>query len=135
MKGRILIIDDDVHILDELSLFLRRHGFEVLTAALPAVGLEIFLQKEVDLVLLDMRMPGMDGRAVMDAIRQTDPYTQIILISGTIHNRDALELLSAGAFTFFSKPLDLFFLKHTIERGLEFTRLKKELAQLKGETI
>lgn len=135
MKGKILLIDDDVHILDELSLFLRRHDFAVLTAALPSLGLEIFFQEEPDLVLLDMRMPGMDGRSVMERIRQEDPFTQIILISGTIHNRDALELLSNGAFTFFSKPLDLFFLKHTIEKGLEFTRMKKELALLKGETI
>ena len=129
---RVLVIDDDVAILQELQVFLRRKVFEPVIASRPEEGLMLFDAVNPGIVICDVKMPGMKGCAVLDEIRKRNPEMQVIIISGTIDNHEGLNMLRKGAYTFMHKPVDLFMLLHTMRMALERGEMKSEIAQLKS---
>ena len=116
MQGaRILIIDDEDEVGDILSLRLGRRGFQTACARNGAQGLEYLRAQGADVVLLDMKMPGMDGLEVLRHIRADHPRTSVIILSGHADMDSAAQGLELGAFSYLLKPVDMETLCHKIE--------------------
>ncbi len=102
----ILIVDDEKNYLLVLSVVLEEEGYEVLTTASSLEALEILKSSDVDLVLTDMKMPGMDGIEVLEQIKTRDPELPVIMMTahGTVDK--AVEAMQKGAYSYILKPFD-----------------------------
>jgi PAS domain S-box-containing protein len=124
---KILAIDDEPVIRDSIASYLEDSGFKVLQAGDGKAGLALFREQAPDLILLDLRMPEMDGLAFLDTLQQESADTPVIVVSGTGVLQDAIEALRAGAHDFVTKPiLDMAVLEHAIQNALERARLRQE---------
>lgn len=103
----LLLVDDDPQIRQLLREVGAREGFEVLEAADGAAALEMLRRRHMDLVLLDLHMPRVNGLGVLRAVRSGGTSSQIALMSGAASVEDAVEAIKLGASEYFSKPLDL----------------------------
>lgn len=103
----LLLVDDDAQVRQLLLEVGAREGFEVLEAADGAVALEMLRRRHMDLVLLDLHMPRVNGLGVLRAVRSGGTSSQIALMSGAASVEDAVEAIKLGATEYFSKPLDL----------------------------
>lgn len=127
MSTEILIIDDDAAIRDMLALYLRTQGYSTAVAADGCTGLAHCAQVRPDLVLSDLRMPGMDGLEVLAALNRDFPDVPLIVVSGTGDMGDAIQALKLGASDYVTKPIeDLAVLDHAVHQALERTRLLAE---------
>ncbi len=123
----ILTIDDERHIRESFRYFLEDCEYNVLTAENGRKGLDLFQQHSPDLVLLDLRMPEIDGLEVLARIKKQSPDTPVLVVSGTGVMADAVEALRLGAWDFLLKPIeDLSVLHHTVKKNLERIRLIRE---------
>ena len=123
----ILIIDDDAAVRQSFADYLEDLDYRILTAENGRIGLEVFESEVVDLVLLDLRMPEVDGLEVLTHIKKSSPGTPLIVVSGTGVIADAVEALRQGAWDYLLKPVeDLTVLAHVIENALEKVRLMQE---------
>ncbi len=102
----ILIVDDEKNYLLVLKALLEEEGYEVLTAVSGAEALEVLAASEPDLVLTDMKMPGMDGIELLERIKDRDPELPVIMMTahGTVDK--AVEAMQKGAYTYLLKPFD-----------------------------
>src|ERR1700704_6112526 len=80
--AKILVIDDEQGIRDLLDTLLRRKGYDVVLAESGRKGLELFRRERPDVVVLDLKMPGMDGLAVLQQVRSLDPALPVIILTG-----------------------------------------------------
>ena len=114
----ILVIDDEAEIRRELSDFLRTRGHAVLDVGLPSEAFALMHERKVDVVVIDIKLPEMNGFAVLDRIREEFPGIESIMITGHGDSTTVLEALRHGAFDFFHKPL----MSEDIEAALMRTR-------------
>jgi DNA-binding NtrC family response regulator len=117
----LLLVDDEPGILDVLGRFARRAGFEVIACSGGREAIAEIQTRRVDLVMVDLRMPGVGGLDVLRAIRDTDPNCQAVLMTGYATLDTAVEAIKLGAIDYVSKPLD-------------FTRLDQLLTSVRAET-
>lgn len=105
-KKLILVVDDEIGIVAFMRDLLESMGYRVLTAASGADAVALYMQKrkEIDLVFLDMIMPGMRGGAAFDALRAMNPELKIILSSGLCADGEVRKLLDKGGSWFIQKP-------------------------------
>jgi len=103
----LLLADDDSQIRQLLSEVGAREKFEVLEAADGATAIEMLQRRHIDLVLLDLHMPRLNGLDVLRAVRASGTSSQIALMSGDASVEDAVEAVKLGATEYFAKPLDL----------------------------
>ena len=103
----LLLVDDDAQIRQLLVEVAEREGFDVLEAADGDAALDMMQRRHMDLVLLDLHMPRVNGLAVLRGVRATKSSSQIALMSGNATVEDAVEAIKLGASEYFSKPLDL----------------------------
>ncbi len=123
----VLTIDDEESVLFSLRNFLEDCNFKVLEATDGRVGLEIFEREKPDIVLVDLRMPEVDGLDVLGRISQSSPETPVLVVSGTGNISDVVEALRLGAWDYLLKPIsDLSVLEHAVNKALERARLLKE---------
>ncbi len=119
---RILAVDDDANFLKALKRMLSTKNFEVEVTTDPFDGLEKALKNPFDCILLDVKMPGLDGVALMDKIKEEDPNVPIIFISGQSNIPIAVEAIKKGAYDFIEKPVDaermFLTINHAIEKNL-----------------
>lgn len=124
---RILMIDDEQLVLEVLTAFLEDSGFEVLQAVDGETGIELIRQEQPDLVLCDLRMPGMDGLNVLATVTHDYPELPILVVSGLGGMSDAIQALKLGAWDYVTKPIeDMAMLEHAIAHALERARLRRE---------
>ncbi len=121
--SKILVIDDQKSIRNTLKDILEYEKHEVSLAENGPDGLEQFAANKFDVILLDIKMPEMDGMEVLDKIMETAPDVPVIMISGHGNIDTAVEAIKKGAYDFIEKPLDLNRLLVTIRNGLD----KKDL--------
>ena len=122
-KTHILIVDDEADAGEILSLRLGRRGYAPVYASSGEAALAHLAANPVDVVLLDIKMPGMDGLEVLRHIRADHPHVSTIIISGHADMDSAAKGLELGAFFYQLKPIDLETLCHKIEDA----RRQKEL--------
>lgn len=131
-KTKILVIDDD----PKVSWLLNEgfgENYQIASARDGKKGLEMLSQDRPDLILLDIKMPGMEGLEVLDKIKSIDGFVDVIMLSGHGDTKNVVESIKKGAAEFVNKPFDVKELEIHIQNVLEKSRLKKELTQLRTE--
>ena len=131
MKGRILVVDDERSIRDILTQVLGYEGYEVVSAASGGEALSMYRAQPCDLVLLDVKMQGIDGIDTLQQLRQQDLEARVVMISGHATVATAVQAVKHGAFDFLEKPLDADRLLVTVQRALEHRQLAGENANLR----
>jgi DNA-binding NtrC family response regulator len=130
-KGRILIVDDEANARAALSEILREEGYETETAADGFKALGKLGSFSPDLILTDLKMPGLDGIGLLQEARGASPSTVVVVMTafGTIDS--AVEAIKLGAENYLTKPLDPSTLVAVVERAMEKARLLAETAVLR----
>jgi serine phosphatase RsbU (regulator of sigma subunit) len=124
---RLLVIDDEAFVRDSLIAYLEDSGYVVDGAASGLEGLELFERNRPDVVLLDLKMPGMDGVEVLKKLSADPANTPIIVVSGAGVMSDVVQALRYGASDYLIKPIgDMEVLEHSIHRCIEQGRLRRE---------
>ena len=135
MFPSILIVDDQASIRDSLGGLLSDEGFEILTAANGYEALKVIDKDSPDLVLLDIWMPGMDGIETLKEIKKSNPYIQVIIITGHGNVETAVKATKLGAFDLIQKPLSIDKVIVSINNALNFRRLEEENRYLRKKTL
>jgi DNA-binding response OmpR family regulator len=117
-KARILIVDDEPPVVQLLSDYLTQHGFEVSGAYSGVQTLARLSQAQPDVVLLDVRMPELDGVEVLRRIRENYPRIPVLMVSGNDDVALAKETVALGAFDYILKPVDFPYLLRAIDKML-----------------
>ncbi len=129
----ILVVDDDAAHRLMLATLLDEWGYRIEEAADGRLALESIQSRPVDLVLMDMRMPNMDGIEATKAIAAYNPAIPIVIMTAYSSVATAVDAVKSGAFDYLTKPLDFDALKLTLERALEHTRLREENERLRRQ--
>jgi len=123
----ILTIDDETAIRTSFTLYLSDFDYKVIEAENGRVGLEIIAANQPDLILVDLRMPEVDGLEVLKETQKRWPEIPVIVVSGTGEITDVIEALRLGAWDYILKPIeDMSILIHTIEKALERVELLRK---------
>src|ERR1700736_6121048 len=130
-KSRILVIDDEAAIRDSLKMTLEYEGYECIGAATGQEGLALVEREGPDLVLLDVKMPGMDGLEVLDRLRSMNEALPVVVISGHGTISTAVEATKKGAFDFIEKPFASERVLVSLRNALDQRRLQDENRTLK----
>ncbi|HUO83607.1 MAG TPA: response regulator, partial [Thermoanaerobaculia bacterium] len=130
---RILIIDDEEVLRDVLETVLRREGFEVMSAASGEEGLACLDEGDVDLVILDVMLPGMSGMETLRSIKDSDPQLPVIIVTAYSSIDGAIDAMRQGAFHYIPKPFRNEEVVITVNKALEQHRLSSENERLKAE--
>lgn len=129
----ILIIEDDKAIVDVLRMILEHDGYQIDHAFNGPTGIEKFRVMNPDVVLLDIRMPRMDGIEVLQELKKINQRPVVIMISGHGNIETAVQTTKLGAYDFISKPFDVDRLRLTIQNGLNFLKLLSENESMKQQ--
>ncbi|MDL2266366.1 sigma-54 dependent transcriptional regulator [Desulfovibrio sp. OttesenSCG-928-G15] len=132
-RPRLLIIDDEEGIRISLRGILEDEGYTVFDAPSAEEGLAFLERESVDLVFLDIWLPGMDGLALLEKLHPQYPSLPVLMISGHGTIETAVTAIKKGAHDFIEKPLSLEKVIIAVERALEFSDLKKENRELKEQ--
>ena len=103
---RVLLVDDEPGIRHVLGALIRDFGYDVHTAESAREALEAFTANPFPIVVTDIRMPGMDGLALLERVRNQNPDTQVVMITGHGDMDNAVECLRLGAADFIAKPVN-----------------------------
>ncbi|HAV24089.1 MAG: hypothetical protein A2X67_09550 [Ignavibacteria bacterium GWA2_55_11] len=117
-KNRILVVDDEEALRTVLSSELEGEGYSVRSAADGQEAITQLTGTEFDLVLLDIKMPNVDGFEVLKFVKERHPKTKVVMLTGFADLKNAIESKKLGAEDFVSKPYDLVDLLTTVERVL-----------------
>ena len=132
MKARILIVEDEKTARQALSSLLTDEGYEVLAAADGESAQSIALQQEPDLILLDIRLPDIDGLTVLERLRQGYCNAAVIVMTAYATSSNAIKATQNGAFDYITKPINDEHLTLLIRRALEYRTLEREVSTLKS---
>jgi len=130
-KGRILIVDDELVVRDSLGKWFLSEGYEVEMAAGAREALESVQNKEYDLALIDIKMPGMDGMELQGRLREADPDLLVIIMTGYASVDTAVQALKRGAYDYIAKPFDPDELVHLVSKALEHRQTRREVVRLR----
>jgi DNA-binding NtrC family response regulator len=130
-KIKILVLDDDQAIRDELGEFLMEKNFETHKASLPSEAMEILKENEIDIAIIDVKLPEKDGITALKEIRELFPDLEVIMISGHGDMEMVISAMRAGANDFFLKPFRSIDVENAIERTKRFLSISKELKEVK----
>ena len=129
----VLVIDDESGILDTLRILLKKEGYEVATAQGGKAGLDAIRGGSPDIVLTDVRMPQFTGLDILQAVKEQDAMTPVILMTAQASLQSAIQAVNAGAFYYLQKPFANDELLAILRRACEFRQIRVENKQLKQE--
>ncbi len=132
-KPLLLLIDDQQSLIENLTVLLKREGFEVISELSGSEGLSRFRDEEPDIVLTDVRMPKVSGIDVLEEIRKTSPDTPVVLMTAQASLQSAIQAVNLGATHYVQKPFKNEELVAVLHRSLDWGRLRKENTGLKRE--
>ena len=132
LRPVVLVVDDDAGLRESFRLILD-DDHEVLEAADAAQALETVRTTQVDLVLLDLRLPDLDGIAVLEQIKTLDEHVEVILVTAVQTVRTAVAAMKLGAFDYLTKPFEEDELLSLVRRALERRSLQREVVYLRSE--
>jgi len=124
-KIKLLIVDDEVKFLDAIAERMTLRGFEVTKASDGYQAFEAARRESFDLVLLDLKMPGIDGKQVLAELKSQHKYLEVIILTGHGSLDSAVECTKLGAFGYFPKPYELDKLLDTLRAAYEARMRKK----------
>ncbi len=133
MNGKILIVDDENAIRRNLSRFFEKKSYHVLTAGTGGEGLEACRRHIVDAVLLDLKLPDMDGMEVLEHIKEDSPETGVVIMTAYGDVEQAVRAIQLQADQFLLKPLDLEALEILVRRIVEGTRTRNRIGYLRNQ--
>jgi len=125
-KMKIMLVDDEERFLATTKKLLLKRGYEALTATSGTEALEKLKSHLVHVVILDVKMPGMDGTATLREIKKLFPHIEVIVLTGRATVESAVECLEAGATDYVMKPCDIDDLLKTAEEAFEKRQRLKE---------
>jgi putative nucleotidyltransferase with HDIG domain len=123
MNGRVLIVDDEAGIRKVLNLRLGSLGYETCEAENGLKALDVLKDRPFDAVLCDIKMPEMDGLEMIAKLRQSDPITPVIMLTGFIDLETAVEVMKRGAFDYLTKPVHSDALFLAVEKAVDYKRV------------
>jgi DNA-binding NtrC family response regulator len=129
-QARILVIEDERTALHALSILLADEGYAVLKSETGAAGLQLAFEQEPDLILLDIRLPDMDGLTLLERLRAGHSTAAVIVMTAETASRNPIRATQLGAFDYVAKPLNDEHLMVVIRRALEYRRLEAEVKKL-----
>ncbi|HUS93509.1 MAG TPA: sigma-54 dependent transcriptional regulator [Phycisphaerae bacterium] len=130
----ILVVEDDAGMRESCAKLFELEGYSVCEASSGPEALEVLGRRgDVDIVLTDLKMPGMDGVALLKEIKRLDPGIEVVLMTGYGTVKNAVEAMMQGAADYITKPFDTNELLTTIGRIIQLGGLRKEVSQLRGE--
>ncbi len=132
---RILVIDDELFVRELLLEFLSTEGYEVSLADSGEKAVELMQTQPADLMLVDLKMPGIDGIETLKQIKKIAPDTLAIIMTGYPTIESSIEALRQGAYDYVVKPFKLNDLKSSIEKALREHKLKIQISQLKDRIV
>lgn len=118
MPAAILVIEDEAVIGKNILIYLQRHGYAVRLAGSAEEGLDLLDSMRPAAVLLDFKLPGIDGMQAMARIRAFDPGIRVLMLTGHGSVQMAVEAMKAGAVDFLTKPVALSSLRLTLDKAL-----------------
>ncbi len=133
--ARLLIVDDQDSIRHFLARALEDEGHEVSVAASGEEAVELFERQPIDLVILDLKLPGISGMDVLDNIRAKSKDTIVIMITAYGEISSAVKAMKKGAFDYLTKPIDIEHLILSVNRGLESKKLWLEIAHWRRKEL
>jgi signal transduction histidine kinase len=130
-EARILLVDDDRALLDALprALKLRMNGIQIDTSETAAEALNRIRETDYDAIVSDIKMPGMDGLALLGEIREARPKTPTLLITGHGEHDLAVQALRGGAYDFVQKPIDRDYFVASLDRAIRVRRLDRQVEE------
>ena len=131
MAERLLVVDDEPSMREFLEIMLSQEGYQVRTASTGEEGVKAYRVEEPDLVLTDVKMPGMSGLDLIREIHSLDPAAPIIAITAYASADDAVRAVREGAYDYLSKPFQIEDLRIIIRNALEARRLRRENLELR----
>jgi DNA-binding NtrC family response regulator len=132
-KGNILIIDDDPAIRDSCGQVLKRERYKVNEAQDGTEGLRLFKKESFDVVFLDLKLPGLDGMEVLSKIKEENPETPVVIITGYASIKSVVEAMNRGAFNYLAKPFSPEELRLVTDKALKSKKLFFENIYLRQE--
>jgi len=133
LRERILVVDDEENLLHFLSKLLKGEGYRVKTAETGAKALESVQRSDFDLAILDIKLPDMDGVAVLRAFREVVPEANVVMITAYGSIESAVEAMKAGAYDYIVKPFRAEEILKVVHKALEQGRLWREVLRLRRE--
>ncbi len=133
-KPHILVVDDEMGPRESLKVILNPH-YTVHVAERGGQALDLLSKYPVDLVTLDLKMPGLSGISVLEKVKQYDPDIEAIVITGYGSLDTAIEGLRLGAFDYISKPFDVNHILALVKRGIERRKAKAKLREVKADFL
>jgi len=130
--SRLLIVDDEKLTLENLEYFMSKEGYEVTAANSGSEALKILEKEDVDVVLTDLRMQGIDGMGVLGKCKELYPESEVIIITAYASLPSAIETMKMGAYYYIAKPFKMDEVKKVVKEAVEKVRLKRENAQLRA---
>ncbi len=130
VEANILVIEDERLLSNSLKKALTKAGYSVLTAETGKEGLELLAETSPDLVLLDVRLPDIDGMEVLRIINRMDAHPPVIIMTAFSGIKGAVESIKLGAYDYIAKPFDVEEMKFIIRRCLESQRAVAEVKHL-----
>ncbi len=129
----ILVVDDEKNYLLVMEALLRKEGYDVMTASSGREALKVLKETEADLIVTDMKMPGLDGLELLAALKEQDPDLPVIMMTafGTVEK--AVEAMKKGAYDYFTKPFENERMLLTVAKALEMSRLVRQNRVLQGQ--
>lgn len=127
MRAKVWVVDDDDAVRGILEAMLKELGYEVVTYANPEAALAAYRSNAPDVVITDVRMPGMSGLELTRAMLELNSGCIIMILTGFPSIPDAVEAIRAGAVDFLSKPVRMEELRVRVERALENRALESRL--------
>jgi len=130
--AKILIVEDECAALNSLAILLKDEGYEVLKAGDGERGLTRALNEEPDLILLDIRLPKMDGLTVLQRLRHGYNDAAVLIMTADTTSSNAIKATQYGAFDYITKPINLDHLLLLVKRALEYRDLEREVRSLRS---
>jgi two-component system, NtrC family, response regulator AtoC len=129
----ILVIDDDSSIAETLDLYLTEEGYTVFTAPTGTEGLNSYVKNSPDVVILDIRLPDIDGFTVLEDLREEDENVKVIMITA-FHDMDStIRAMKGGAFDYIHKPINVEELDMAITKAIKTLEMEKKISGLLNE--
>lgn len=132
-QQKILVVDDEHLIRWSLEQNLKKQGYEVVTAASGEDALKLLKDEVPDLMLLDIQLPGIDGLAVLERVKEMEEEIIVIMVTALGVLETAVKAMRMGAYDYINKPFNLDELAIVIKKALETGELKREVAHLRSE--